>query len=265
MALPDLQTVDLPDGQISYREAGSGPSIVFLHGLAGNSRSWDAQFDHFSKSNHVIAWDAPGYGRSDDMEADIDVYTDCLNQLLSTLIDDEFFLVGHSMGGVLAGRYASRFPEQLAGLVLSCTHVGGGCEKGLALPENYQNRVKDLETMTTEDYGLSRAKAMLGPNTPPDIFNYAADIASDTLIDGLENAIRVMIEADNTDGLSRLDLPTLVISGGVDPVVSKDKTDLLHQLISGSKTEIIVGAGHGPYLEKSDIYNSMISDFFEEL
>ena len=48
MALPELKTINLPDAKISYREMGAGPSIVFLHGLAGNSQSWEGQFDHFS-------------------------------------------------------------------------------------------------------------------------------------------------------------------------------------------------------------------------
>ena len=48
-------------------------------------------FEHFSKLNHGIG-------------ADIDIYTDCLNQLLSTLINESFLLVGHSTVGVLAGR-----------------------------------------------------------------------------------------------------------------------------------------------------------------
>ncbi|MEZ7844730.1 MAG: alpha/beta fold hydrolase [Rhodospirillales bacterium] len=62
-----------------------------MNGLACNSRSWEGQFEHFSKLNHGIG-------------ADIDIYTDCLNQLLSTLINESFLLVGHSTVGVLAGR-----------------------------------------------------------------------------------------------------------------------------------------------------------------
>ena len=265
MALPELKTINLPDGKVSYREMGAGTSIIFLHGLAGNSQSWEGQFDHFSKTNHVIAWDTPGYGRSDNKKADINIYANCLNQLLVPLIKDRFLLVGHSMGGVLAGHFANRFKNQLVGLVLSCTHAGNGLEKGLALPERYQQRVDDLNAMTVENYGTSRAKAMLAPNTPSAIFDKAANIAADTKIDGLTNAIRIILESDNTESLSSLDLPTMVISGAVDPVVPKEKTDQLHSLVPGSQTAIIPNAGHAPYLEKNDDYNEVISEFTNKL
>ena len=265
MALPKLKSINLPDGKISYREMGAGPSIVFLHGLAGNSRSWEGQFDHFSKTHRVIAWDTPGYGRSDNMKSDIKIYTNCLNQLLCSRIKDQFLLVGHSMGGILAGHYANRFQNQLLGLVLSCTHTGNGLERGLALPKRYQQRVDDLYTMTAESYGTSRAKAMLAPNTPSAIFNKAANIAAETQINGLTNAIRIILETDNTETLSSLDLPTMVISGSTDPVVPKEKTDQLHHLVSGSQTAIIADAGHAPYLEKNNSYNKVISDFIKKL
>jgi pimeloyl-ACP methyl ester carboxylesterase len=43
--------------QLAYREAGSGPPIVFLLGLGGNSASWEPQFEAFAGSHRVVAWD----------------------------------------------------------------------------------------------------------------------------------------------------------------------------------------------------------------
>lgn len=261
MTLPNLTTIPLGAGKISYRSAGEGIPLLLLHGLAGNSRSWVNQFHILSKTNQVIAWDAPGYGGSDDFEPDVDAFTDALHELVQSLGLSRFFLLGHSMGGVLAGRYASRFPDQLLGLILSCTHVGSGAPKGSELPAGYQSRVNDLNTMSQKDYGLSRATAMLAPNTPSDIFDMAADISGETRAVGLENAARVITETDNSRGLAALSIPTLVISGEVDPVVSPDKTDKLIHLIAGAKNVVISGAGHAPYLEKPDEYNRALDSF----
>ena len=261
MALPPIEIAQLASGKISYRQSGSGAPIVLLHGLAGNSRSWEKQFDVFGKNNHVVAWDAPGYGGSDDFSPDIDVYTDCLKQTLAPLISKPFLLLGHSMGGVLASRYAIRFPEQLSGLILSCTYAGNGLTKGSNLPEGYRNSIHDLNTMTPETYGASRAKAMLAPNASSGVFDMAADISSETRATGLENAARVHNEADNTDGLAELAVPTLLISGALDPVISKDKTDQLHRLMPASQAIVISGAGHAPYLEKPEPYNSAVEAF----
>ena len=64
-SLPDRQEVTLPTGRISYRQAGSGPDLVLLHGLAGNSGTWERQFEEFAGRFRMTAWDAPGYGHSD--------------------------------------------------------------------------------------------------------------------------------------------------------------------------------------------------------
>ena len=54
------------DGRrVAYREQGAGPAIVFLHGLGGNSASWQLQFEALSSTHRVVAWDMPGFGNSD--------------------------------------------------------------------------------------------------------------------------------------------------------------------------------------------------------
>jgi len=265
MSLPSLTTIEVAGKKIGVRSAGSGDVLVLLHGLAGNSRSWVRQFEHFSRSRRVIAWDAPGYGGSDDFDPDVDVFTDALKDVLQQLGVGKFVLLGHSMGGMLAGRYACRFSEQLKGLILSCTHVGSGNPKGSELPAGYQSRVNDLNTMSQKDYGISRAKAMLAADTAQDIFEMAADISGETRPSGLANAARVINETNNAPGLPSLSLPTLVITGEVDPVVAPEKAEQLYSLISHCEKAVIPGAGHAPYLEKPDTYNHTLASFINNL
>ena len=52
---------------IAYDEVGRGPAVVFLHGIGGNRTNWTAQLDALVEEGfRAIAWDARGYGRSDD-------------------------------------------------------------------------------------------------------------------------------------------------------------------------------------------------------
>ena len=74
MALPPQKTADTASGRISYREAGSGPALMLMHGLGGNARTWERQLDALSASRRVIAWDAPGYGGSDNLAPDVETY-----------------------------------------------------------------------------------------------------------------------------------------------------------------------------------------------
>ena len=56
------------DGRrLAYRGAGSGPPLLFLHGLGGNSASWQPQFEAFAGSHRLVAWDMPGFGQSELM------------------------------------------------------------------------------------------------------------------------------------------------------------------------------------------------------
>ena len=82
---PELQSFNLPQGKLSFRSAGAGDSIVFLHGLLGSSRSWAYQFECFSRKYRVIAWDAPGYGQSGQVSASIDAYVEVLREFIAKL------------------------------------------------------------------------------------------------------------------------------------------------------------------------------------
>jgi pimeloyl-ACP methyl ester carboxylesterase len=248
MTIPSQKSALINGHSITYREQGSGPVMVFLHGLAGNGRSWQQQFNAFSKNHRVIAWDAPGYGGSDIANADVKAFASLLDGLLEHLAASPVFLVGHSMGGIVAGRYASMFPERVKSLVLSCTFWGGAKPKGEPLGKGYQTRVDNLNSISAKEYGQQRAAAMLAPDSAQNIVDLAADIASETRADGLASAARMLQEADNRDILRQLELPVTVLSGEKDPVIASETTDTLAELLVHADTVVIKGAGHAPYL-----------------
>ena len=99
MSFETLQTLNTIDGSITYRDQGEGHTWVFLHGLAGNSKSWVNQFQTFSTSRRIIAWDAPGFGGSSPVKPDIKIFANVLLQLIEKLDLSSISLIGHSMGG----------------------------------------------------------------------------------------------------------------------------------------------------------------------
>ena len=74
MITPELKMIETPGGAISYRESGSGPVLLLMHGIGGNSRSWRNQLETLSDHFHVIAWDAPAYGKSVERVASLEEY-----------------------------------------------------------------------------------------------------------------------------------------------------------------------------------------------
>src|SRR3546814_13492391 len=101
---PRLLTLDTPAGRIGFREAGTGTDVlVLLHGLGGNSLSWESQFDHLANHRRVIAWDSPGYGGSDDLPMpapDPDDYVEALRPFLDAMGIARADRPGHSTGEI---------------------------------------------------------------------------------------------------------------------------------------------------------------------
>jgi len=255
------RTADLPGGPLTFRETGQGDVIVFLHGLAGNSLSWVGQFERFSRDHRCIAWDAPGYGGSALVELDVDRFAEALAQLFDHCAVEKAAVVGHSMGGVVAARFAGRYPDRVARLVLSCTYWGGCQAKGAALAEPYRERLATFDRGGSREYGLERARNMLSPDAPADVFDLIAEIASRCNRDGVEAAARMINETDNRDLLAAMACPVSVFTGEVDPVVAKDRTDDLAAAIPGAGSVVIAGAGHAPYLEKPGEFNTALGTF----
>ena len=98
--MPDT-TVD--GAVIHYETAGAGFPLVLLHGIGSNSRSWRRQLRDLSANFTVIAWDAPGYGRSSDPSGQPSTafYADRLRAFIDALQLQQIFLLGHSIGGVI--------------------------------------------------------------------------------------------------------------------------------------------------------------------
>lgn len=115
-----------PAPRIALSVAGSGPLVVLLHGIGGHRRHWDDQLAAFGAHFTAAAWDARGYGDSDDYDGAL-AFSDFSADLLRVL---DFFgaarahLVGLSLGGRIARDFALRHPERVATLVLANTTAG---------------------------------------------------------------------------------------------------------------------------------------------
>lgn len=261
-ACPSRQIAALARGALSYRTAGQGPTVVFLHGLAGNSLSWVRQFPALSAGYRVVAWDAPGFGRSDVVAPDVEVFAETLGDLLDHLDGGPAALVGHSMGGVVAARFAARHPDRVTHLVLSCTHAGYGEPADSPIQPRAEQRVRELAAVGADEYGRIRARGLFPAGfADKDAMELAARVASEARPDGILCSTRMLQLADNRPILPRLTMPVLVITGGKDPVVKPDLRDELRTLTPMARRVEMPGLGHAPYLEDPGAYNALLDEF----
>ncbi len=106
---------------MKYQVQGSGPAVLFVHGLPTSGRLWDFVMRALQAQFRCIAVDLPGFGGSppfEDGSLDADRYADALEELRKQLSISHWHLVGHDAGSTIAVHYAGRFGKSLDRLVL---------------------------------------------------------------------------------------------------------------------------------------------------
>src|SRR5438552_9724810 len=138
---------------IQHEIEGKGPPVVFVHGLGATSNVWYAQRTILSKNYQVIVYDRSGSGRSQQAREgySINAWTDELAGLLDFLAVPSAVVVGHSLGSMIAQRFAGKYANRTKALVLAGGEAEFGPEEKAALTE----RARSIEA-----HGLS---AVVGP------------------------------------------------------------------------------------------------------
>lgn len=271
-----VRTVKFGNVELGYRLVGEGPLLVLAHGAQTNMHSWDPDLlRSLSEKFQLLIFDYPGMGYSSykNMPFTAKTIANCLYGLLHELALTPRAIVGYSMGGYIAQYYALLHPKNLQALVLIGTTCGGkesvwcgdavvaklkrGSAKEISGEECLQ---AVLEVMFSEDLVMRmRAK-----------FNaiFVAAVAEGVISqEMLQHELELMNtwREDNwlPDALSKLEVPTLIITGLQDVVMPPENAKLLERIIPHTKLIEYDTAGHGViYQYPLDVANN-IKDFVE--
>ena len=269
--LPARQVYQSPSSglSISYRHQRptaatiTKPALVFLHGFNGNSTSWAYQFAYFTDFP-IIAIDAPGFGKTSVFDGGMAGFADEVIPMLAALQAQPFFLVGHSMGGMLAQIIAARSSAECSGLILSCTHKGRGWPLHKPLSAEVKERIKQRCAMTDEDYGKLRIDRMLPGRLPTDIHHFLASIAGDIRIEGITWGGAAIQYLDTTPYLKQINTPIVIVTAANDVVVKSDAVDALIAGLPNAAHIEMKGVGHAPYCEDADSFNAIVAKFIRQ-
>ena len=253
---------------IAVDVAGTGPLLIFLHGIGGNRGNWADQLAHFGRRFTAVAWDARGYGDSDDGEAL--AFTDFADDLARVV--DHFgapaHLVGLSMGGRIALDFWRRYPAQVASLTLADTSAGSA---ETAAPERIEAflalRRKPLldEGKTPADIAPGIVAALTGPNV--------GDAARQRLLDS-HAALRAAPYLRTLEAVTRftdfppfdsIAVPVLVIVGGEDRIATPAYAATLAAALPNARLVVIPGAGHVSNIEDPQAFNAALDAFLAEV
>ena len=245
--------------RLYFESHGEGETIVFLHGRGGNHLSWWQQISFFKTGFRCVAIDHREFGFSREAKDGPGraAFADDLKGLLDNLQVEKAFLVGQSMGGGTALSFAVRFPTRVHAVVLADTSGGIVAEEILA---DFRSRVRSLP----QDASVRALSAAFRERDPDRAFLYRE-------ISLLSAPVRETFEQYllSEDGpapaeLARYHIPTLIVVGSDDIVVTPAVAAMAQRYLDGSRLEVVRGAGHSAYFEMPDSFNQLVADFIRE-
>ena len=255
-----MTSVLTPNGKIHYVQSDNfnkdHPTILMIHGAGQTGNTWENQFEILrgqAKFNTVIL-DLPGHGKSTGPGySRIDEYENFLKYFCDEQGLTDLILVGHSMGGGIAQRYAIDYPQGVNSLILVATGAK------LRVAKETLNLVKSDYRRFCE-IAPSRALADSAPgelkdefrlgllSVPPEVV-YQDFIACD--------------EFDITGEVEDIRVPTLIIAGDQDILTPVKYGEYLAEKIKNSTLHVIRDAGHFMMKEKPHEFNRVLLNFVD--
>ena len=251
-------------GLIAYHEAGSGPAVVFLHGIGAGGAQFAAQLDALAAAGfRAIAWDMPGYGGSSPLPLEsIDALAATLGSFLKALKLDRPVLVGHSLGGMVLLRLLSVAPHVAGRAVLSQTSAVFGSRDPAWAEKFIAERLGPLDAgHAMADLAAGMVNSMVGDSPDPAGLDRARAGIAATPEATFRGMILAMPGFDQRDALPRIVAPTLVLAGSRDTNAPPAGMERMAARIPGAKYVCIEGAGHLVHLEQPDRFNAVLMEF----
>ncbi|MBI3798053.1 MAG: alpha/beta fold hydrolase, partial [Deltaproteobacteria bacterium] len=238
---------------IAYDIAGSGPLVVFLHGIGGNRTNWSGQLEHFSNRFCAVTWDARGYGASNDSPQPLKFsdFADDLRQLLDHFKAERAHLVGLSMGGMIVQDFYGRYPDRVATLALVDTSSGFGGVPEEARRDFLARRLDPLEKgLTPADIAPDVVEVLVGKSASAAVREQMRASMAALRTASYKQALHAIVTTDFSAVLPKITVPTLVIVGAEDVVTPPSASEFLAKNIAGVSLFRIPGAGHLTNIEK---------------
>jgi pimeloyl-ACP methyl ester carboxylesterase len=260
--------------EMTYVEIGSGPPLVFIHGLGGSWQNWLENLPHFAASHRCIAMDLGGFGESEPVEGDVTIerYARAVHELLAALDIDSAAVIGNSMGGFIALELAIRFPELVERLVLVSAAVlwqeyrrakplvalAGATEGTLGrLMIGLQPRLASRPGLRLRALGFGGIRAPR--KLPRELQRELVLTARRT--EGFVPAFQALASYPLRDQLEQVRCPTLIVWGDGDPLVGVGHARELERLIPDARVSIYERAGHVVQLESPERFNAEVETF----
>jgi pimeloyl-ACP methyl ester carboxylesterase len=245
------------------RVSGAGAPLVLLHGYTTTAEFWREQVDAFSAGHRVIRPNLPGHGISPSPKGraySVDAYVADLECMFEQFALHDAVLVGLSMGGTIAQKFALKNPGWLRALALvDTTSHGFG-------PDMQASSVFDaIDKLGIVESSRRVAKRSFGSSASAALIEWAAREVVQTPEFVAREAVASINAFDSRPQLARIDVPTLVMVGEEDTITPPSSARELHAGIPRSTLEVLENAAHFPMLEQPQLFNRVLQRFIDSI
>lgn len=257
VAQPTTRNVRVGDYDLFVAEAGQGPPLLLIHGLAGDHHAWDPQIAAWSQRFRVVAPDSRGAGRSTQRDEPISTAAmarDFLG-LLDALEIDAAHVVGRSMGGSIAQHMALMAPQRVVSLAMLAS-----CARFDPIGTRCLENMREVLELTGGSWP-AHARHSVQNFVSHRFFNEERERAA-----GIERLIassdrlpacyiaqnRAVLAHDTLDRLGEIRCPVLILSGGRDPLCGPLATRWMIERLPQAEHEEFTESSHFFLMEEAE-------------
>jgi len=256
--------------KLYYEMMGEGHPLVLIHGGYMDRQMWDDQFVAFAERYKVVRYDVRGFGKTDLPQTPYTDRQDLFN-LLTFLGIKKTYLLGLSLGGVIAQDFTLEHPEMVDALVLVGAPINGYPDELMFTPEQLQSQmqrwagfgkaIQERDRAAMVDAVMNDATLVPSPQYPVARQRVRDQLSEYSFVWVLDPISQQQLDPPAYERLSEISVPTLVITGAEDERQLHRSADKQEQDIKGSKRATISETHHMPNMEKPEEFNRILLNF----
>jgi len=277
-ALASSQQIAIGGVQLHYSDEGNrldSTPLLLIHGTSSSLRTWDGVTAQLKNQYRIIRFDLPGFGLTGpnpNRDYSTSYYNQVIDSLLSALHVSRVIIVGNSLGGSIATQYAIYQPAKVRGLVLvdaaglpPAKKTTGAIGFKLAQMPVINRLLTIITPRELVKKSLQDAYGDTGKVTDSLTTQYFDMLTREGNRQALIDRMRQGWQEKNSDFLSNVQAPTLIVWGSKDRLIPVENAELFQQKIKNSQVHIWENLGHVPMEEDPGAFSDILRKWVMQL
>ena len=244
-------------------DTGKGTPLVLVHGFLCSSKMWELQINFFKNYFRVITPDLPGFGKSNKVAPHnrIESIANLILESLERKKIDKFYLLGHSMGGMIVQEMAKISGNKIIKLICYSTGPRGEMPGRFETVDQSRDNLKKNGLEITAN---TIVKTWFVKGEKAKYFDICIEAGKQPSIETVDNALIAFKNWNGVETLKNIKNDTLIVWGDKDKSYNLDQVQTLNKNIPNSSLIVFEGCAHNVHLEKPEDFNRTILNYLKK-